>query len=300
MATYPFTEYFSSSKLSVTGGCWFEFNALCNSGNWLKVTIEWRNSSNGVISTSDTPTVHPGGTATVAGYAPDNAVHAVVTFAINHGQYQLSDFGPVPGKHYFTQTVPEYSIGIGPSSIDLEDGGPSYYFPPVPTGGPYPTSTNLTNRFTDDHGNSWTTPDGNFTVGQFAKGTAWPMTTGVRSLALLPGPANTSVGVTFRSGAPAGMTQGLVFRYSISGGKENYWRASRTQLQYVANGIWATVGTYSTPFADNDRMMVTLLGTAIKVYRNAPGTVPASPAVPVLSVTNSFNETASQFGIVVE
>jgi len=288
------TEYFSTGRLGVTGGAAFYYSVYLNSGTSLQATINWQDSQNKDIATSATGWVSAGETASVDGYAPGNASQAVVTIAVNHDQYQTSEFS---GAN-FGQTLPQYTTvtegGLPqPSSVSLST--PSYTYPPTLVGGPPVTSSTLTSRYTDDHQNSWQTPDGNFTVGQYAQGTAWPSVPGTRSLALLPGTAGTTavpinVGVTFRSPAVAPQAQYLIFRYSTD---SNYWRASATQLQKKVNGNVAVVGTFSTPFSVNDRMVVSLSGNAINVYRNG-GNLVLGP------VSDSFNATAILHGMGVE
>lgn len=269
------TEHFTAAPIPVVGGQLFEFNVWLNSGSSLWATVSWLSAQKKSIATSVTDTVGAGGNAIMQGTAPSNGVQAVITVSIAHSPDQVSEFS---GMH-FQQTLPG-----PPGSSSLSLTAPTYV-----NAGPYTTTTTLTGRITDDHQYTWATPQGNFQVGGFGKGTAWPLTPGARSLALLPGLANTNVGVTFRSGATAGMTQGLIFRYSSD---SNYWRASRTQLQKKAAGIWTTVGTFATPFADNDRMVVNLSGSAIAVYRNGNNEV--------FTVSDSFNASATQHGLVVE
>jgi hypothetical protein len=274
------TENFSTSPISVQGGQPFTFSVYFKSGSSLRATIEWRNAKHNSIGTSTTPTTTaPGSSPYVNGTAPASAVQAVITVTIEHTQYQTSSFNSV----HFQQTLPG-----APAASSLALTSPTW------SGiAGYTTSTNLTGRFTDDHQYNWTTPDGNYQVGGFGGGTAWPLTTGVRSLALVTGTANTNVGVTFRSGAPAGMTQGLVFRYSKAGSVENYWRACRTQLQYVTGTTWTTVTTFTTPFADNDRIVVQLNGATLSVFRNGNNQIYTTGAA-------TFNQTAFQHGLVVE
>lgn len=147
----------------------------------------------------------------------------------------------------------------------------------------------LSGRTTDDGGYTWITETGHFTMSPFANGCVFPTVTGQKSYALInAGVSNTQVGVTFVTSPEAGQTQGIVLRWSSDA---NYLLAGLGAL-YVKNaGAWSTAGTYSTPFAAGDRMVVQLNGTSVTVLRNGTS---------VLAATSSFNETATYFGIDVE
>jgi PA14 domain-containing protein len=149
----------------------------------------------------------------------------------------------------------------------------------------------LIGRTTDDDIATWTVPTGAFAVGGYSEGSAWPLTPGMRSVALIQGVANTQVGVTFRSGPASGQTQGIVFRYSAN---NSYWRCGRSTLMKNVAGVWTTVATHTTSFSDNDRMVVVLNGSAINVYRNN------NMVTPVSTATDTFNSSASLHGIIVE
>jgi hypothetical protein len=152
------------------------------------------------------------------------------------------------------------------------------------TGGP-----DLNGRTTDDQQSEWAVPTGAFQQGGYEGGAAWPTTPGTRSVALVSGAANGQVGVTFRSStlSTGTHTQGLVFRYSDD---SDYWSANRTQLKKKVAGAWTVLATYAVPFADNDRIVVSMNGSTINVFRNA-GTVA------VATVTDSFNASAILHGI---
>jgi hypothetical protein len=101
-------------------------------------------------------------------------------------------------------------------------------------------TSDLTSRKTDDHAHTWATPVGDYTVGGFHGGSAWPKTPGSRSLALLTGPADTSLGLTYRTAPDPGTPhQGIIFRYSDD---NNYWRADRTTLVKKTAGTFVNVG----------------------------------------------------------
>jgi hypothetical protein len=147
---------------------------------------------------------------------------------------------------------------------------------------------NLNGRTTDDQQSEWAVPVGAFQQGGYEGGSAWPVTPGVRSMALVSGAADGQAGVTFRSPPLIGShTQGLVFRYSND---SNYWVATRTQLKKKVAGSWLVLVTYAVPFADNDRIVVSMDGSVINVFRNAG-------IVAVATVTDIFNDTAILHGI---
>lgn len=160
---------------------------------------------------------------------------------------------------------------------------------PVPftSSGTMLSTWNLTGRVAEDNVATWSTPAGNFAVGN---GAAWPLTPGQRSIGLVTGPANTQLGVTFRTQPQAGQAQGIVFRYTDD---THYWRCSRTDLRKKNAGVWTTVATHSPPFSDNDRMTVVLSGSSIKVLRNAVAT-------PISTATDTFNSSATKHGIITE
>jgi len=150
-------------------------------------------------------------------------------------------------------------------------------------------NTTLTARTTDDTSNTWTQRAGSFSVSPFAGGCAYPTVAGSRSVSTTnAGAANCQVGVTFVTAATAGQSHGLILRYSDD---NNYLRAGRTTLRLKSGGTFSTLGTYSTPFVDGDRMMVQLNGSSITVLRNN---------VSVLAVTNAFNSSSTIHGIINE
>lgn len=85
---------------------------------------------------------------------------------------------------------------------------------------------------------------------------------------------------------------GLVFRLSDT---SNYWVATSTRLIKVVAGAApanpASGAVSWTPFQDGDRIQVTLSGNTITVLRNG---------ATVGSATDSFNSTATRFGIFME
>lgn len=155
------------------------------------------------------------------------------------------------------------------------------------------TGTFLNGRLTDSKDQSWVTQAGAWQAGGFNGGSVYPAVAGTRSIATLtglPGASGTPVwaGVTFGSAVPAGTDSGIVFRMTnIS----NYWRAGMTGLYKVVGGVAALAGNYSTPCQPGDRVAVQLNGNVITAYRNG---------VQVLSVTDSYNSTATLHGVAVE
>ncbi len=152
-------------------------------------------------------------------------------------------------------------------------------------------SGSLASKAMDVGSATWTQAVGTWLVDAYAEGSVRPSTVATRSVATATGPANTQLGVTFRSAPSGGYTQGLMFRRSDD---NNYWRATRTNLRKKVAGVWTTVATYATPFADNDRMNVVLNGNSIAVYRNHD----LSSAV--ASTTDAFNASATIHGLIVE
>jgi hypothetical protein len=189
----------------------------------------------------------------------------------------------------YSQAAPPPPASIESASLSVSIAEPSgVTLDPITwvsaTGGP-----SLTGRVTDDQQSTWTVPTGAFQQGGYEGGAAWPTTPGVRSVALISGAANGQVGVTFRSSplSTGTHTQGLVFRYSDD---SDYWSANRTQLKKKVAGVWTVLATYAIPFADNDRIVVSMNGSVINVFRNA-GTVA------VATVTDSWNSGAILHGI---
>lgn len=145
-------------------------------------------------------------------------------------------------------------------------------------------------RTTDDGNISWQIPAGNFTLSPVNNGSAYPTTTGQRSVALInSGVSDTQLGVTFITGPQAGQSMGIIFR--SNSGATKYLRADWTKVEQNNSGAVTVLGTYSTPFSAGDRMVLQLSGTSIIVLRNG---------VQVLSAGSSFNQTSKFHGIIVE
>lgn len=262
--------YSNSAELpaiSVIAGAAYSYLAELDQNNSLvTASITWYSHGRAVGTTESVTGLQA---ATVTGTVPNGVNSAVLylTTSRARGSYAVSFIqflsGPVPAALSVTSPVPFTSSGTMLN-----------------------TST-LTGRVTEDNVAAWATPAGNFAVGN---GAAWPLTPGQRSIGLVTGPANTQLGVTFRTQAQSGQAQGIVFRYTDD---THYWRCSRTDLRKKNAGVWTTVATHSTAFADNDRMTVVLSGSSIKVLRNAVAT-------PVSTATDTFNSSATKHGIICE
>lgn len=148
-------------------------------------------------------------------------------------------------------------------------------------------SNTIAGRATDDTQSNWTCPVSDWTIGGYAGGSAWPAVPGAQAIALLATqPANTSLGVTYRSMPQGGGYAGIVFRYSST---SNYWRSDQLGLGYVSSGVYTLAAAHAQAFQVNDRMTITLNNNAITVYRNG---------VQVNSATSSFNNTAAEHGLI--
>lgn len=144
-------------------------------------------------------------------------------------------------------------------------------------------------RTTDDGGFTWTSTTGTFGVSPFAGGCLYPTNTATRTIArVTTTSANCQVGLTFTAAPVSGFSVGLMLRYAST---TSYFRAGMTQLKKNNGGTITVLGTYSTPFSAGDRMVVTLNGNVITVFRNGSS---------VLSVTDAQNNTSTSHGIIYE
>ena len=139
----------------------------------------------------------------------------------------------------------------------------------------------LVGRTLDTGGLTWTVPSGSWTVSDLAGGVLWPLTTG---LITIPGSADGNVSATFDAAAVGANEQFVTFR----GDATTFLKATRTALYSSLPGTDTLLGSYSTPFSDNDRITVNFNGTEITVSRNG---------LSVLSVTSTFNQTATLHGL---
>jgi hypothetical protein len=104
-------------------------------------------------------------------------------------------------------------------------------------------------------------------------------------LAVVAGTADGVLSTTFEKQG-SGLSQGLVMRYVSS--PVSYLFATRTGLYSVTSGTATLVANYSTPFADGERIYVTLSGSSITVKKGT---------TTVLTTTSTFNQTAANHGI---
>jgi hypothetical protein len=99
------------------------------------------------------------------------------------------------------------------------------------------------------------------------------------------------IGVTAQTEVAAGTEVGIIFRLDID--TQNYWTASRSQIQKVVLGVATTMATY-TRLPVGSRFYVQLSGPAIHLYA-----YPGNAAAPVLiaSVSDSFNQGSVNHGL---
>lgn len=244
------------------------------------VTIAWLDSLGGPIGTAASGTVatSDGTVISLSGTIPAGASSAQVTANLTRAVGGTASIGYISPS--FTETTPA-AHGSGTLSIGT-------ITTPSSTSG-LVVSTSLAGRHTDDEQSTWNVRTGNFVCGGFEGGSVWATDPAVRSIATIPGAANSNVGITFRTTPSSGKSQGLIVRYSDD---SNYWRAGRTTLRKKVAGVFTTVATFSTAFSDNDRMTIQMNGSAIQVFRNGNHSV--------ASVTDGFNSTAANHGIFTE
>ena len=137
---------------------------------------------------------------------------------------------------------------------------------------------------------TWTAQTGAFNTFNGLDGCVAPVDQTVRSLATIDtGSTTGDFYLTFKSAVSSGsLAQGLVVRYS---GLTNYVKATRTQLIKVVAGTPTVLFTYSTAAVNNDRIRVNITGNVYTVYVNGAS---------VGTITDAFNSSATQAGIVVE
>ncbi|WP_020142238.1 phage tail protein [Terracoccus sp. 273MFTsu3.1] len=104
------------------------------------------------------------------------------------------------------------------------------------------------------------------------------------SLVVLIGTADGVVSTTFEKQSP-GLTQGLILRYASINA---YLLATRVGLFSVSTGTPTLIANYSTPFADGERIYVTLSGANITVKKGT---------TTVLTTSSTFNQTSTYHGI---
>lgn len=285
----PPTPCSTACPYVVTGGT----SLLCNSngafplldglalivGDTFLLTGEALPANNGVWQLTSA-----GGVSTKA------AATRLYTAASHVGQYLRCFGGITNGDRFFwcQNTTPPT---LGTTAITYSATGPfalnpnNIYFDSF-TGGWGATLTGTAPEVAN--GQVWSSVTGGFTVDGFLEGTAHPTAAGTRSIATITAQSDCQVGVTFKTSPDAGMTQGIIFRESSS---TNYWRCGRDTLRKCVSGTFTTVATHSTHFSDLDRMVVVLNGSSITVLRNG---------VSVASVTDAFNVTATNHGLIYE
>ena len=136
---------------------------------------------------------------------------------------------------------------------------------------------------------TWVAQASTFSADPFSGGCVFPTTALTRTEALVNyGSGNANTGVTLLTDVSTGWAHGIVGRWSSD---SNYWRVSAKYLKKNVAGTLSTVATHSTAFSAGDRMTVSWNGSVITVYRNG---------TQVSTATDSFNSTATYFGIIYE
>jgi hypothetical protein len=142
---------------------------------------------------------------------------------------------------------------------------------------------------TDDEVYSWTTQTGGFTISPYYNGSIYPTSESTRSIVTVnTGSANAQAGLTFATDPTSEWDTGLVLRYAST---SSYLLATMSQLVENNGGTYTVLGNYSTACVPGDRILVTLNGEIITVYRNG---------VSVLDLSTSFNDSDTYFGIAYE
>lgn len=141
----------------------------------------------------------------------------------------------------------------------------------------------------DDGVYNWTTQTGDFAVSPYADGCAYPISQTTRSMVTVDaGSASVQTGLTFVTYPTDTYTTGLVLRFASS---DSYLEATMSSLLENNSGTFTNLGNYSTACVPGDRLLVTLNGNNITVYRNGHS---------VLSESTTFNNTETVFGIIYE
>jgi hypothetical protein len=148
-------------------------------------------------------------------------------------------------------------------------------------------------------GTHWIADSGTFTAGPYnGRGAAWPTppinTAQAYRVLISSGMANCQVGVTFVTPPSSAVitgsiAQGIIFRWQSD---TQYWRCGRYYVMLV-NTTKTIMATHSTPFSDGDRMVVSMNGSTINVYRN-------NNPVPVSTVTSATFSTNTVHGLTYE
>jgi hypothetical protein len=136
---------------------------------------------------------------------------------------------------------------------------------------------------------TWAAEVSNFVGNALTKGCAVPATPDTRTLEVINyGLANGIAGTTVVTLPDGGWYGGLVLRWASN---TSYIRADQATITQVNGTAVTTLAFHSTPFLAGDRMTASCNGNVITVSRNG---------VAVSSVTTTFNNTATYFGLVVE
>lgn len=153
----------------------------------------------------------------------------------------------------------------------------------------YVSGATVGGRKTDDGQLTWTARQGVFQVSPFSDGCVFPQVSSQRTYATVnSGASNCTVGITFITNPPSGDVQGLILRWQDD---NNYLRATMSELDLKTAGVFTNLGTYSTAANPGDRLTVVLNGSTITCFVNN---------VQVLQVTNSFNTSGQNHGIIEE
>ena len=140
----------------------------------------------------------------------------------------------------------------------------------------------LVGRTLDTGGLTWTVQSGTWSVSDLSGGVLWPLGFG---LITVPGSADGNVSATFDTAAPSTSSQFVSFRGASA---TSFLMATTWALYSSIDGVYTTIGNYSTPFSDKDRITVNFVGSAVTVSRNG---------ISVLSVTSTVNQTATLHGL---
>ena len=148
-------------------------------------------------------------------------------------------------------------------------------------------------------GTHWIADSGTYTAGPYGgRGACWPtppINTANSYRALISSTlSNCQVGVTLVTPPSSviivgSIAQGIVFRWQSD---TQYWRCDRNYIVLV-NTSKTIMATHSTPFSDGDRMVVSMNGSTIQVFRN-------NNPVPVSSVTNATFSSNTTHGLTYE
>jgi hypothetical protein len=135
----------------------------------------------------------------------------------------------------------------------------------------------------------WSTQVSNFVNNAFQNGCCVPASTNTRTLEIINyGSANANVGVTLATLPNGGFYGGLVLRWASN---TSYLRSDQYGIYEINGSSTTQLTAHSTPFLAGDRMVANCNGNVITVYRNN---------VAVSAVTTTFNNTQTQFGLVVD